>query len=150
MKTNKFKFTQELIFTILIIPTMISAIIKSFLLIPLDYNQISLWFPLNQYFLITIIFIVQQINILLAILSIVILLVNLNQMIRSENNSEEPNISNWAGWAIKICALSNMFVIWILNQANSIQTDLKPALILWIVTFALSLVSSLIKKLMRK
>jgi len=139
---------QEIIFTVMTIPFMISALIKGFQLIPLNYTSMaaSLSFS-NSALLITLVFIIMQINALLAIGSIIILLVNLGLIKETLRNPNTPRISHWASWTVKLCALSNIFITWFLDKYNLVETSLKPALILWTITLCISLLFKLIRKI---
>lgn len=81
---------------------------------------------------------------LFAVISIVILLINLKLLKDSLKNPQIETIESWARFPIKLCALSNMAVTWFLDNSNAVETDLKPALILWTLTFILSLIQSLL------
>ena len=129
---------------------MIGAIIKSFQLVPLSYTQMAASLAINSYALIWIIFGVLQINMLLAITSIVILILNLGLLKKAEKTGNNQNIKNWSGYTIKLCALSNMAVTWILDQYNMIQTDLKPVFLLWTITLVLSIITSIFTKITNK
>lgn len=142
---------QEIIFTLMTIPVMVGALIKGFQLIPLNYTTIatSMSFS-NTPLLITIVFIIMEINAILAIGSIIILLVNLGLIKETLRNPNTPRISHWASWTVKLCALSNIFITWFLDKYNLVEISLKPALLLWTITFILSLTTSLLSKLMRR
>jgi hypothetical protein len=142
---------QEIIFTFMTIPVMIGALIKGFQLIPLDYTSIAESMSIgNSPFLILIVFIIMEINALLAIGSIIILLINIGLIKETLRNPNTPRISHWASWTVKLCALSNILITWFLDKSNAVETDLKPALILWTITLGLSVLSSLLSNLMRK
>lgn len=142
---------QEIIFTFMTIQVMVGALIKGFQLIPLNYTTIatSMSFS-NTPLLITIVFIIMEINAILAIGSIIILLVNLGLIKETLRNPNTPRISHWASWTVKLCALSNIFITWFLDKYNLVEISLKPALLLWTITFILSLTTSLLSKLMKR
>jgi len=133
------------------IPFMIGALIKGFQLVPLNYTSMaaSLSFSSfsNSALLITLVFIIMQINALLAIGSIIILLVNLGLIKETLRNPNTPRISHWASWTVKLCALSNIFITWFLDKYSLVETSLKPALILWTITLCISLLFTLIRKI---
>lgn len=143
MDNKKINFIYELIFTISIIPIMIGAIIKSKTLIGINYDLsfFNSVFMQNNGNL--IIYLILIINMIIAIASMLILLINLG--LTNKKSPNIPNLSTWANFMIKLCALSNIIVIGFISQAPNILTQIKNPLILWTITFALSILFSLVK-----
>jgi hypothetical protein len=143
MSYPKLKFVYELIFTILMIPIMVGAILKSTTLIGVDYNLTLFKSIFMQNYGGPIMYIILLLNMIFALASIIILFLNLAFI-----NNKNPSLSNfdyWASMMIKLCALSNMFVIGFISQTSNMLTELKPTLLLWTITFTLSVAYSIIK-----
>jgi uncharacterized membrane protein YhaH (DUF805 family) len=146
------KFLQEVFFLFLTTPFLINAIIKSFLIIPTDNTKLQIYFfsiELSKYTISILTTTLSQLTMLFGLASLIILIINIAIIAKSTEDTNTEEIGNWAKFTIKICALSNISIIGLLNHAKAIQTNIKPNLTLWIITLLISIIFPKIKSTLK-
>ncbi len=133
----------ELVFIILILPTLFGAILKSIALIHVPIRSElfnALFMQQNAGF---IIYIILLLNMMFAIASVLLLFIGFGLSFKL--NDKANQISSWAKYFLTIVSLSNLIVIFFISKMQENLVLLEQTQKSWQLTLILAVIFILIK-----